>query len=83
MDVKHLQYIITVADEGNITKAAEKLFISQSSLSYYLTTVEKQLGTPLFLRQRHGVTITPAGEKYVAACREVVAIRNKLYDEII
>lgn len=82
MDIKHLQYIITVADEGNITKAAEKLFISQSSLSYYLTTVEKQLGTPLFLRQRHGVTITPAGEKYVEACREVVAIRNKLYDEI-
>lgn len=82
MDVKHLQYIITVADEGNITKAAEKLFISQSSLSYYLTTVEKQIGTPLFLRQRHGVTITPAGEKYVEACRKIVAIKNELYKEI-
>lgn len=82
MDVKHLQYIVTIADEGNITKAAEKLFISQSSLSYYLTTLEKQLGTPLFLRQRHGVTITPAGEKYVRACREIIAIRSRLYSEI-
>jgi len=62
MDIKHLNYIIAIADERNITKAAEKLFMSQSSLSYYLTTLEKELGTPLFLRQRHGVTITPAGE---------------------
>ncbi len=82
MDVKHLNYIIAIAEEGNITKAADKLFISQSSLSYYLTTLEKQLGTPLFLRQRHGVTITPAGEKYVDACRQVIAIRDKLYSEI-
>lgn len=82
MDIKYLNYIITIADERNITKAAEKLFMSQSSLSYYLTTLEKELGTPLFLRRRHGITITPAGEKYVAACREVVAIRDRLYSDI-
>ena len=82
MDVKHQRYIITVADEGNITKAAEKLFISQSSLSYVITTVEKELETPLFIRSKAGVTLTPAGQLYVQACREMVKIHDRVYEEI-
>ncbi len=82
MDVKHQRYLITVADEGNITKAAEKLFISQSSLSYVITTVEKELETPLFIRSKTGVTLTPAGELYIQACREMVKIYDRVYEEI-
>lgn len=50
MDTKYLEYIITIADEKNMTKAAEKLYVSQSSLSYYLSKLEHELGTPLFIR---------------------------------
>lgn len=82
MNVKHLQYFITIAEEGNISKAAEKLFVSQSSLSYYITALEKEIGTPLFLRRRNGVELTEAGRKYEKAARKVISIRDQLYSEI-
>ncbi len=82
MDVKHLNYIITIAKEKNISKAAAKLFISQSSLSSYLTSLEKEVGTSLFVRQRNGVEITEAGKKYVEAAQKVIKIHDELYNEI-
>ena len=50
MNINHLQYIVMIAQERNITKAAEKLYISQSSLSYTLSAVEKEMRQPLFFR---------------------------------
>ena len=82
MDIKHLNYILMIAKEKNISRAAEKLFMSQSSLSYVVTTLEKELGTPLFLRRKNGIELTEAGEKYVAAAEKVVKIREDLYREI-
>ena len=52
MDIKHLVYFITLAEERNMTKAAEKLYISQSTLSYILSKLETELGKPLFLRAK-------------------------------
>ena len=82
MDVKHLKYILMIAREKNISRAAEKLYMSQSSLSYVVTTLEKELGTPLFLRHKTGIELTEAGEKYVEAAEKVVQIREALYQEI-
>ena len=61
LEIKYLNYIITIANERNMTKAAEKLFVSQSSLSYYLSKLEQELGTPLFFRQKNELLPTPAG----------------------
>ena len=55
MNINHLQYIVMIAQERNITKAAEKLYISQSSLSYTLSAVEKEIGQPLFFRHKYSV----------------------------
>ena len=44
MDLKELDYIVTVADEGSISRAAEVLYISQPSLSRYLSSLENELG---------------------------------------
>ncbi len=82
MDVKHLKYILMIAREKNISRAAEKLYMSQSSLSYVVTTLEKELGTPLFLRHKNGIELTEAGEKYVKAAEKVVRIREELYQDI-
>lgn len=82
MNTKHLQYIVTIARERNITKAAEKLYISQSSLSYTLSLVEKEVGQPLFFRQKQGLVITPAGEKYVEAAKKILHIQNELMKEL-
>jgi len=82
MDIRHLNYIIAIEETGSVTKAAEKLFISQSSLSYYLSTLEKELGITLFTRSKTGVTPTPAGRKYLSAARRVISIREELYREL-
>lgn len=82
MNAKRLQYIVTIARERNITKAAEKLYISQSSLSYTLSLVEKEVGQPLFFRQKQGLVITPAGEKYVEAAKKILHIQNELMKEL-
>lgn len=82
MDLKHLRYIATIAQEKNITKAAEKLFISQSSLSYMLSTVEKEIGMPLFVRHKNGVELTAAGGKYYSAAKKIVATYDNLLKDL-
>lgn len=51
MDTRTLSYIIAIAEEKSISKAAERLYMAQSSLSQYLTTLETSLGYPLFVRR--------------------------------
>ena len=82
MDVKYLTYIVTIAKEKNMTKAAEKLFVSQSSLSYYLTKLEADIGTPLFYRKKNGLFPTPVGQLYLEAAQKVIQIKEKLYKDI-
>ena len=69
MDLKQIEYILKIAEEQNITHAAEKLFITQSALNQQLLKLEKELGTPLFYRSRTDWHPTPA------AC--------KVFDEVI
>lgn len=82
MDTKYLEYILAVARERNMTKAAEKLFVSQSSLSYYLAKLEQELNTPLFIRGKNEFILTPAGEMYITAAQEVIHIKTSLYQNI-
>lgn len=82
MDIKYLTYITTIANEKNMTKAAEKLFISQSSLSHYLSKLEAEIGVPLFLRGKSEMLPTPAGQMYVETAKKVIDMRNQLYKNI-
>lgn len=82
LDVKYLNYIIAIAKKRNMTKAAEELYVSQSSLSQYLTKLEQEVGTPLFYRAKGELTLTPAGELYVKAAEQVIHIQKDLYKEI-
>ena len=68
MDEKDLQIFLTLADTGNLTRTAEKLYLSQPTLSKRLQNMEADLGAALFLRSKQGVTLTPAGE----TAREVI-----------
>lgn len=58
MDLKELNYVVTVANEGSISRAAEKLFMSQSSLSQAIRVLEQDLGTSVFVRTTRGVRPT-------------------------
>lgn len=53
MDTRQIEYILQIAEENNITKAAEKLFITQSALNQQLLKLERELGTPLFQRTKN------------------------------
>ena len=64
MNTRELEYILAIAKEKSISKAAEKLYVTQPALSLFLTRLESQLGTPLFIRGASGLIPTFAGERY-------------------
>lgn len=82
MNVKHLQYIVEIADQQNLTRAAEQLYISQPTLSLYLNRLEAELGCKLFDRHKNYMTLTPAGELYVETARQVIQMKNDLYKQL-
>ena len=82
MDLKQLEYMIKIAEENNITKAAEKLFITQSALNQQLLKLEKELGTQLFVRSRTNWHPTQAGEIYIENAKKMVRIKKDTYNQI-
>jgi len=75
MDVhgRDLRYFVTVADELHFTRAAERLFVSQPALSKQVRMLERQLGAPLFERDRQGVSLTQLGAALLPHARRVLA----------
>ena len=72
MDFKQLQYIVMIAQEQNITHAAEKLYITRSALNYCLLNLEQELGVPLFRRLPGRLVPTYAGELYLESARQIL-----------
>jgi DNA-binding transcriptional LysR family regulator len=68
-----LRYFVTVAEEGQITRAAKKLNVAQPTLSHAIAQLEGELGLALLERHPRGVTLTPAGEKFYEKARVAVA----------
>lgn len=82
MDTKQIEYIIAIEEEKSITKAAEKLFITQSALNQQLQKLENELGTELFIRTRSNWHPTKAGEVYLQAAKEIIALKKNAYSKI-
>lgn len=80
MTLKQLQYVITVADTGNITEAAKKLFIAQPSLTASIHELEKEYDITLFSRSNKGIELTPDGDEFLGYARQVLEQTN-LIDE--
>ena len=72
MTLKQLKYIVTVAETGNITEAAGKLFIAQPSLTSAIQELEKEFDITIFRRTRKGIEITPDGEEFLGYARQVL-----------
>src|SRR5260370_3086474 len=73
VDTRLLGYFAAVAAEGNLTRAAERLFVSQPTLTKQIKQLESQLGVRLFTRSRAGMTLTAAGQALADTAPAVVA----------
>jgi DNA-binding transcriptional LysR family regulator len=69
----HLLYFVTVAETGQITRAARRLHLAQPALSRAITQLESDLGFKLLERHARGVTLTPAGEAFLVKARAAVS----------
>lgn len=82
MELKELEYLITIAEERSISKAAEKLFMAQSSLSQSLQNMEAELGGKLFIRTSTGVRPTQAGIVMLERARKMLVDYRQVRDII-
>ncbi len=76
MTLKQLKYAITVAETGNITEAAKRLFIAQPSLTSAIMELEKEFEITIFNRTRKGIEITIDGEEFLGYARQVLEQTN-------
>ena len=72
-ELRELRYFVAVAEERRFTRAAERLFITQQSLSAAISQLERRLGVELFIRDRQGLGLTPGGEALLVAARGILA----------
>ncbi len=77
MDFRALQYFVTVAQELNFTRAAEKLHMSQPPLSNQIRALEEELGATLFLRGKRRLQLTDAGELFLRRAVQILELSEK------
>lgn len=82
MELKELEYIVAVAEEGSISRAAERLYLAQSSLSQYLARYESELGVKLFRRTAGGVRPTASGELFLRSARQMLLQYHQMRQQL-
>lgn len=72
MELRQLRYFVAVAEEGNISRAAQKIFLTQPALSRQIKALEEEIGQCLLERQAHSIRLTAAGEILLREARELL-----------
>ena len=73
LEIRHLRLVAEIADAGSMTKAAGRLFLTQSALSHQLRDIEARLDTPFFVRLGRRMVLTAAGRRVLETARRVLA----------
>ncbi|HEY8891879.1 MAG TPA: LysR family transcriptional regulator [Clostridium sp.] len=82
MDFRQLQYMLKVSEEKSFSKAAQKLYIAQPSLSQYIQKLEQQLGVQLFDRSSNPLKLTYAGELYAQTAKNILDLKDQLSNQM-
>ena len=82
LEVRHLRLVTEVAALGSVTRAAERLHLTQSAISHQLRDIESRLGTPLFHRMGKRMIATPAGERVLRSAAAVLDDLRRTEEDI-
>ena len=74
VELRHLRYFVAVADAGTFTRAAQRLYVAQPTLSQQIRRLEEMVGTPLLQRRREGVCLTEAGTVLLGESRTLLSV---------
>lgn len=80
MNILHMKYVVSVAENGSINKAAEELHVAQPNLSRIIKEMEADLGMKFFRRSSRGMTLTPEGEEFVGRARRILEQVDEMED---
>ena len=72
MNILHLKYVVCIAENGSINKAAEELHVAQPNLSRIVREMESDLGIQFFRRSSRGMMLTPDGELFVSQAQKIL-----------
>lgn len=76
MNIKQIQYFISVAEHLNFTKAAKENYLSQTAISQQIKNLEDNLGFKLFIRNKHSVKLTPSGDVFFIESKSLIETLN-------
>jgi DNA-binding transcriptional LysR family regulator len=82
MELRQLRYFLAVAEEGNISRAAKRIFLTQPALSRQIKVLEDEIGQCLLERQAHSVRLTPVGEALLREARELLQHAEQVLERV-
>lgn len=83
MDEKDCEVLLSLYETKNITKTAEKLYITQPAITKRVQKLEEDLGTILFLRSKKGIVFTPAGEKIIPYAENILSCNRMIREQVV
>ena len=78
LEFRLLKYIVAVTETANFTRASERLFLAQPTLSQQVIALEEAIGVRIFVRRREGIHLTPAGQMLYAYAQEMLDLRDEV-----
>ena len=82
MELRQLRYFVAVAEEGNISRAAKRIFLTQPALSRQIKALEDEIGQCLLERQAHSIRVTPVGAALLREARELLQHAEQVLERV-
>ncbi|MCI8888464.1 MAG: LysR family transcriptional regulator [Hungatella sp.] len=83
MSTREYEFILMIAKEKNLSRAADKLFISQPALSLFLSRLESELGVNLFERTKNGLELTTVGQRYLQMAKAIMQTTKEFQNDLM
>jgi DNA-binding transcriptional LysR family regulator len=82
LEFRLLKYVVAIAETGNFTRASERLFLAQPTLSQQMIALEEGIGVQIFVRRREGIQLTPAGQMLYAYAQDALEFRDEVVKSV-